>query len=342
MNSKERVIATLERQPVDRTPIDCWLYHKYFLDKLEPVYGSREQFMDEFNIDIFTGFMTFPSAGLEGAGNYRGNIGIHDLANIELADPADPKWLNYTNWAEDFAGVNIYDVVKQQGDKRFTIAHLWGIVEGTSMIIGIENCWMQMAENPKLLTAWFDRYADWLCGYVEVLGQTGVDGITLSDDWGSNGTMLFSPRMWRKLIKPYTMRVTKHARAQGLYVNLHSDGYIMQIMDDVVEMGYTSFHPVQESAGMDPATIKRDYADKVAVYGSLDVIDGIYVYDGDELEEYITKRFEIYAPNGGFIFNSGHFIQPDIPPERLIHAYTVVNRLAVKYGNRPAVNDGAS
>ena len=50
MNSKERVIATLNRQPVDRTPIDCWLYHKYFLDKLAPVYGSREQFMDEYNI----------------------------------------------------------------------------------------------------------------------------------------------------------------------------------------------------------------------------------------------------------------------------------------------------
>ena len=43
-------------------------------------------------------------------------------------------------------------------------------------------------------------------------------------------------------------------------------------------------HPVQESAGMEPETIKRDYGDKIVVYGSLDMIDGLFAYDGDELE----------------------------------------------------------
>ena len=50
---KERVIATLNRQPVDRAPIDCWLYQKQFVEKLAAEYGPREQFLDEFNIDIF-------------------------------------------------------------------------------------------------------------------------------------------------------------------------------------------------------------------------------------------------------------------------------------------------
>lgn len=333
MNSKARVIATLNRQPTDRTPLDCWLYHKYFLDLLEPVYGSREKFMDEYGIDIFTGFMTFPSVGIVGAGNYGGAIGIHDLGGLKLVSPKDRQWIQYDNWADDFAGVSIADSVAQQGDRRFIVAHLWGIVEGTSMIIGIENCWMQLAENPKLLTAWFDRYADWLCGFMDVLVETGVDGITLSDDWGSNGTMLFSPRMWRKLIKPYTARVVKYARSVGLFVNLHSDGYIMQIMDDIVEMGFTSIHPVQESAGMDPVGLKKDYGDKITFYGSLDVIDGIRTNEGDDLTDYITKRFEIYAPNGGFIFHSAHFIQPDVPPERLLHAYTIANNLAGRLGS---------
>ena len=88
-------------------------------------------------------------------------------------------WRNHSDWAEDFAGVNITEAVEQQADKRFVLAHLWGIVEGTSMIIGIENCWMQLAENPKLLAQWFDRYADWLCEFVDVLAESGVHGITL-------------------------------------------------------------------------------------------------------------------------------------------------------------------
>jgi uroporphyrinogen decarboxylase len=191
---------------------------------------------------------------------------------------------------------------------------------------------MNLAGEPKKMAAWFDRYADWLCGLMDSLKTADVDIVTLSDDWGSNNTMLFSPRMWRKLIKPYAKRVVHYARSIGLYVNLHSDGYIMQILDDLVEIGYHSWHPLQESSGMDPQTIKDNYGDKFVCYGSLDVIDGLLAYDGEALTDYITKRFAIYAPGGGFIFNTGHFVQPDIPPQRLIHAYTVVNELAKQYG----------
>ena len=42
MNGKERVLATLNRQPVDRTPLDCLLYQKQFVENLEAEYGPRE------------------------------------------------------------------------------------------------------------------------------------------------------------------------------------------------------------------------------------------------------------------------------------------------------------
>jgi len=326
MNRKERVLATLKRQPTDRTPIDCWLYQRQFVEKLETEYGPREQFLDEFNIDIFVGFVPYP--------NQLGRqVDVTELVDVDLGDPRDPKWLNHKEWNYDFAGVNVREAVNQQGDQRAIIAHIWGLVEGTSTFLGIENCWLNLGAQPKLMTAWFDRYADWLCELVDSCHEAGADIITLSDDWGSNETMLFSPRMWRKTIRSYAERVVKHALSRGLFVNLHSDGYIMQIMDDLVEMGYSSLHPIQESSGMDPQTIKDQYGSKFVLYGSLDTIDGLLVYDGQELTDYITERFRIYGPGGGFIFNTGHFVQPDIPPQRLIHAYTVVNELALEYGS---------
>ena len=327
MNGKERVLATLERRPVDRTPLDCWLYQKQFVEKLAAEYGTREMFLDEFGIDIFVGFVPYP--------NQLGRqVDVTELAEVDLGDPADPRWLNHTDWNEDFAGVNVWEAVERHGDKRAIIAHVWGILEGTSTLLGIENCWLNLAAEPDLMTAWFDRYADWLCGLVDSCIEAGVDIITLSDDWGSNQTMLFSPPMWRRMIRPHAERVVKHARSQGVHVNLHSDGYIMQILDDLVEMGYSSAHPMQESAGMDPQTIKDQYGDKLVIYGSLDVIDGLLAYDGDALTEYISKRFQIYASGGGFIFNTGHFVQPDIPPQRLIQAYTVANELARHLAHR--------
>lgn len=325
MQSKQRVIATLNHQPTDRTPLDCWLYQRYFLDMLQAEYGTRETFMDEYGIDLFTGYVPWP--------NQLGRkIDVTDLADTSILDARDPFWLNYTAWTEDFAGANILQAVAQHGDRRAVVAHIWGIVEGTSSFLGIENCWTYLGLEPELMKAWFDRYADWLCTLAESLKSAGVDIMTLSDDWGSNNNMLFSPRMWRDMIKPYAMRVVKHARSVGLYVNLHSDGYIMNILDDLVEMGYHSMHPVQESAGMKPQLIKEKYAGKIVVYGSLDVIDGLLAFDGDELDQYITRRFAIYAPGGGFIFNTGHFVQPDISPGKLRLAYTVANRESRKYG----------
>ncbi len=326
MNSKERVLATLNRQPVDRTPLDCWLYQKDFIELLAAGYGSRDRFMDEFNIDLFTGFVPWPNQ--TGA-----KVAVTDLAGVELRDPGDPFWLTYTGWSEDFAGANIRQAVEQHGGQRAIVAHTWGIVEGTSSFLGIENCWANLGLKPELMTAWFDRYADWLCALIDSLTGAGVDIITLSDDWGSNNNMLFSPRMWRRMIAPYAGRVVAHARSRGLPVNLHSDGYILNIMDDLVELGYSLIHPVQESAGMEPKLVKEKYGDQLVIYGSLDVIDGLYGREGVALDEYITRRFEIYGPGGGFIFNTGHFVQPDIPPERLIRAYTLANELARRYGS---------
>ncbi len=325
MNSKERVAATLAHRPVDRTPIDCWLYQKQFVEKLAADYGPRAQFLDEFNIDIFVGFVPWP--------NQMGRrVDITELAEVTLENPRDPRWLNYAAWNEDFGGVNVVQALEQHGARRWIIAHCWGMVEGTSAFLGIENCWMNLGAAPDAMTAHFDRYADWLCGLVDHLQSAGVDMLTLSDDWGSNKTMLFSPAMWRRMIKPYVARVVQYARARGLPVNLHSDGYILPVMDDLVEIGFASVHPVQESAGMNPAEVKAKYGQRLTVYGALDVMDSLLQLDGAELEDYLTQRFAIYAPGGGFIFNGGHFIQPDIPPQRLLHAYTVVNRLARQYG----------
>ena len=324
MNSLERVLATVNRQPADRTPIDCWLYQKQFLEKLEAEYGPREKFIEEFGIDVFVGLMPFPN-------QFGRKFDVHELATIKFEDPKDPKWQNFTNWNYDFGGTNIATAIRNHKGKRCVLAHTWGMVEGTSSFLGIENCWMNLGAEPEKMASFFDRYADWMCAQVENLVEAGVDMMTLSDDWGSNGTMLFSPKMWRKLIKPYAMRVVQHARSRGLPVNLHSDGYLMQIVDDIIEMGFTSWHPVQESAGMNPREIKEKYGGKIVIYGSLDVIDGLLKYDGEELDEYITRRFEIYAPGGGFIFNGGHFIQPDIPPLRLVRAYRLASQLAPKY-----------
>jgi hypothetical protein len=68
----------------DRTPIDCWLYQKQFVEKLEAEYGTREQFLDEFNIDIFVGFVPYPNP-------FGRLFDVSELVDVDLGDPRDPK-----------------------------------------------------------------------------------------------------------------------------------------------------------------------------------------------------------------------------------------------------------
>lgn len=324
MNSKERVLRTLRRQPVDRTPLDCWLYQRQFVERLAADYGSREQFLDEFGIDIFLGWTPYSN-------QFGRRFDIKELPGLALEDPRAPKWISYDAWNPDFAGLSVTQAVQQQGDRRAIVAHFWGIVEGTSTFLGIEKCWANLRRNPDLMRAWFDRFADWLCGLADSCIDAGADIMQMSDDWGSNQTMLFRPDMWRELIKPYANRVIQHIRGRGVPLSLHSDGYIMPILDDLVEMGVTMLHPVQESAGMDPATIKAAYGDKLVIYGSLDTVDHLLLEDEAALAQVIADRFAIYAPGGGFIFNTGHMVQPDTPPQRLLRAYAVARQLAEQY-----------
>ena len=282
--------------------------------------------MDEYNIDIVVGTIPWP--------NQLGKtIDVTELADVDMGDGRDPKWINHTDWNPDFAGNSVVQAVEGHGHKRAVMAHFWGMLEGTSSFLGIENCWANLSLEPELMTAWFDRYSDFLCQLADSCIDAGVDFIQMSDDWGSNNFMLFSPDMWRRVIAPYTKKVVQHVRGRGVPMNIHSDGYIIDIMDDLAEMGVSSLHPVQESAGMDPQMIKDKWGDKLVVYGSLDVIEGLFSCDGEELDQYITQRFEIYAPGGGYIFNTGHFVQPDIPIERLKRAYRLANELAEKFGS---------
>ena len=322
MNSKERVLSTIARQPVDRVPLDCWLYQKQLVEQLESEYGSHDQFMREFNIDIFVCYVPWPNQLGE-------KVDVKDLKNIKLKNPEKEFWMLFDDWNYDFAGVNIKKGVEKYGKDKAVIAHIWGIVESTSSFLGIENCWMNLAQEPDLMTLWFDKLSVWICKLIDLCIDEGVDIITISDDWGSNNNMLFSPKTWRSMIAPYTERLVKTAKKRNIPVNLHSDGYIMDVVPEIIEMGFNMFHPVQESAGMVPREIKNKFGDNLVVYGSLDTVDALNIYEGVELEKYIKKRFDIYAPGGGFIFNTGHFVQPNIPVNRLIHAYRIANELAV-------------
>lgn len=96
----------------------------------------------------------------------------------------------------------------------------------------------------------------------------GVDGGYFGDDYGAQKGMLFSPRTWRKLFKPRLARIFGVFRDAGLPVILHSDGDIVPILPDLIEIGLTALNPVQPEV-LDLDWLKREHGDRLAFYGGV-------------------------------------------------------------------------
>jgi len=77
---------------------------------------------------------------------------------------------------------------------------------------------------------------------VEAWAATNVDGIVIMDDWGAQDRMMISPAAWRDLFKPIYRDYCEIARKAGKFVFMHSDGCIIDIIPDLIEVGVNAIN----------------------------------------------------------------------------------------------------
>lgn len=150
-----------------------------------------------------------------------------------------------------------------------------------------------------------------------------MDVIHVSDDWGMNEVLLFSPDMWWNLVYPSERITTEFAQRLGVPLSLHSDGNINAVLDGVVALGFQCFHPVQESAGMSQADVKRRYGHDLTLYGGLDVRTTLGPREPAKVRNEVRRVMRELKPGGGFIFCTSYMVQPGTPLEEVEMAYQV-------------------
>jgi hypothetical protein len=63
------------------------------------------------------------------------------------------------------------------------------------------------------------------------------DFVGIPEDLGMQDRLAISPALFRKWIKPSYLAMTRFLKGRGILVHEHSDGHIMEIVDDLVECG---------------------------------------------------------------------------------------------------------
>jgi uroporphyrinogen decarboxylase len=151
---------------------------------------------------------------------------------------------------------------------------------------------------------------------VNVLADLGVEIMrgALDDMAGRHGPFMH-PRKFDELVFPYVRRIADAIHKRGAFHLVHSDGYLMPIMDGLVDTGIDVLHSIDPSAGMDIGEVKEKYGDKIAICGNVDCAwTLVHLKPEDavrEAKECIMKA----SPGGGHIFGTSNVIHKGIPFE---------------------------
>jgi len=174
------------------------------------------------------------------------------------------------------------------------------LYERVHFVRGLENTWCDILEEPENLSKFINLLADMNIEILHRYAEYGIDGIMNLDDWGLQNRLMIDPAAWRRLWKPAYKRVYSAAKSLGLSTWLHSCGYIVDIIDDLIEIGLDVLQlDQQENMGLENL---QQFRGQVTFYTPVDIQAVMPKGDTDEIRMYCRKMFESLGTKaGGFI-----------------------------------------
>lgn len=237
---------------------------------------------------------------------------VGDELNLGL-----PSYLDRVNsYADDFCIFGSVCEVQEQ---------LW-------RIIGHENVYYKMGEDPDRLARFIERLGEFLVGIVE--GQIDAVGEKLTGFyvWGDIACthgMMFSPAYWRQVHKPQLKRICDTIHAAGLKVIYHGCGNASPLFEDMIEVGVDAYNPLEAKAGLDVVQLKRQFGGRWAFNGNINV-QVLETNDRDKIRREVLRKLNA-GKGGGYIFQSDHSIPGNVDPA----TYDYIVQLVREYGNYP-------
>jgi hypothetical protein len=140
-------------------------------------------------------------------------------------------------------------------------------------------------------------------------------------DFGTQTSAFCSVNTFRNLYFPYYKQVNDWIHTHTAWKTFkHSCGAVFKFLPSFIEAGFDILNPVQCSAtGMDPKTLKETFGEHLVFWGGgVDTQQVLPFGTPQEVREQVLARCEIFAPGGGFVFNTIHNIQAKTPIENIV------------------------
>ena len=184
--------------------------------------------------------------------------------------------------------------------------------EATMARCGDERLLKWMIDDPDLVTEMFDAHAELGIGMLKRLLDAGAkpDGIFCGGDVAYKNGPQISPRMYRRLLKPYHKKMFDFYRECGLKIIYHSDGDVRELLGDLIDAGIDCIEPLEFQAGMDLDELAEPFGKRVSFMGNLSAIR----MSGTRDQAVADARRCLRAGRKlrGYILHSDHSVPPTV------------------------------
>jgi len=331
MNSRERVIAALQRRVPDRVPFfecvidervmqallpeaDYYEFNEWIgldvasqnrsswsRENVEMIDQQRGLFRDKWGVIRAFGPESTP-APVEGP--------IKRPEDLKHYTPPDPT-------ADDVLG-HLPEVVERFRGRRAITAICRDAFFNPAFLRGTSQYLMDMVKNPRLVHELIDVCLSYDIPAMQRMVAAGCDVVIFGDDYADKNATLMSPKHFREFILPGLKRCVDAAHEAGAYVVKHTDGNIMGVLDMIVETGIDGLNPLEPQAGMDIRLIKHRYGDRIALVGNIDCGYLLSQAPAEEVRRVTRQTIEIAKPGGGYCLSSSNSIHSSVRPENLM------------------------
>ena len=258
---------------------------------------------------------------------------VSPMESVDLS----PAYLSHYSWPAGgdlrrIAGLREQAVdFRETGYPVFLKSVCAGMLEMAIRLRGMENCLMDLLGDKENAGKLLDQILKVKIDYWEMaldhLGDV-VDVIAEADDFGTQTSQLISHEVFREIIKPRQIELIScmKKKAPQAKIFFHSCGNIRPILPDFIEMGIDIINPVHIRArGMKPAELKRDFGRDITFWGGgIDTQETLPHGNAGQIRDEVKRNIDVLAPEGGFVFNTIHNIQGDVPAENIVTMYETV------------------
>lgn len=192
-------------------------------------------------------------------------------------------------------------------------------------IRGVEEWYISTLIREDFVREVFDRQTDIAVENLKKIHAVTGDAIDVvficGTDFGTQNSTFCSPQTYERVWHPYYKKVNDWIhRNTGWKTFKHSCGSVESLITLFIESGFDILNPVQiNAAGMDPVKLKQKYGKDVVFWGGGVDTQGVFAFGTpQQVREQVKRQCDILNEDGGFVFNTIHNIQANVPFENVV------------------------